>query len=147
MNRTAAVDVGARENILNSGVQAIRLVVADDSGIYRDGLSNLLSMQRDFVVAGSADTPAAAVEQIREHRPDIVLLGWAASSAGSQRVFAAIQEGRLSTRVIMLSDANATWTDAEHAATLNSFMLFFGDVMSVDDAIGRFDTAEGRKTA
>jgi DNA-binding NarL/FixJ family response regulator len=107
LNRTAAVDVGARENILNSGVQAIRLVVADDSGIYRDGLSNLLSMQRDFLVAGSADTPAAAVEQIREHRPDIVLLGWPASSAGSQRVFATIQEGRLSTRVIMLSDDQA----------------------------------------
>jgi hypothetical protein len=27
----------------------------------------------------------------------------------------------------MLSDANATWTDEEPAATLNSFMLFFGD--------------------
>jgi ureidoacrylate peracid hydrolase len=38
----------------------------------------------------------------------------------------------LDYRVIMLSDANATLTDEEHTATLNSFLLFFGDVMTVD---------------
>jgi DNA-binding NarL/FixJ family response regulator len=105
VNRTAVAE--AREHILNTALQPIRLVVADDSGVYRDGLANLLSMQRDFLVAGSADTPAGAAEQIRESRPDIVLLGWPASSPGSQRVFSAIQEGKLSTRVIMLSDDQA----------------------------------------
>jgi len=43
----------------------------------------------------------------------------------------------LEYRVIMLSDANATWTDEEHTATLNNFILFFGDVMTADEAIGR----------
>jgi DNA-binding NarL/FixJ family response regulator len=107
VNRTAVADVSAREHPLNSALQPIRLVVADDSGVYRDGLANILSMQRDFLVSGSADTPAGAAEQIRENRPDIVLLGWPASSPGSQRVFSAIQEGKLSTRVIMLSDDQA----------------------------------------
>jgi len=40
-------------------------------------------------------------------------------------------------RVAMLSDANAASTDEEHAATLNSFQVFFGDVMSTDEAIAR----------
>ena len=53
----------------------------------------------------------------------------------------------LDYRVIMLSDANATWTDEEHAATLNSFMLFFGDVMTADEAIGRLAAAKSRKSA
>ena len=56
---------------------------------------------------GSADSAAAAVEMIRRLRPDVVLMGWAASSAGSQRVFAAIQEAKFNTRVIMLTDADA----------------------------------------
>jgi hypothetical protein len=30
----------------------------------------------------------------------------------------------------MLSDGNATLTDAEHAASLDTFMMFFGDVMT-----------------
>jgi ureidoacrylate peracid hydrolase len=53
----------------------------------------------------------------------------------------------LDYRVTMVSDANATWTDAEHAATLDSFMLFFGDVMTTDEAIGKLVPAVNRKRA
>ena len=53
----------------------------------------------------------------------------------------------LDYRVIMLADANATWTDEEHAATLNNFLLFFGDVMTADEAIGRLVPAKGRRSA
>jgi ureidoacrylate peracid hydrolase len=50
-------------------------------------------------------------------------------------------------RVIMLSDANATWTDEEHAATLNTFAIFFGDVMTTDEALARIEPVAKRKTA
>ena len=50
-------------------------------------------------------------------------------------------------RAIMLSDGNATWTDEEQAGTLNSFAMFFGDVMSTDEALARIVPAEARKTA
>ena len=50
-------------------------------------------------------------------------------------------------RVVMLSDANATWTDEEHAGTLNTFAIFFGDVMSTDEALARIVPLEKRKTA
>jgi len=47
----------------------------------------------------------------------------------------------LDYRVAMLSDGTATRHDEEHAATLNNYQLFFGDVMTVDEAIARL----GRK--
>jgi ureidoacrylate peracid hydrolase len=50
-------------------------------------------------------------------------------------------------RVIMLSDGNATWTDEEHAATLNHVMLFFGDVMTTDEAIAKLVPVVQRKSA
>jgi len=50
-------------------------------------------------------------------------------------------------RVIMLSDGNATWTDEEHAATLNSFAIFFGDVMSTEEAAARLVPVSQRRTA
>jgi ureidoacrylate peracid hydrolase len=50
-------------------------------------------------------------------------------------------------RVVMLSDGNATWTDEEHAGTLNTFLLFFGDVMTTDEAVARLVPVEKRKTA
>jgi DNA-binding NarL/FixJ family response regulator len=54
-----------------------------------------------------ADTPASAVEQIRAIRPDIVLLGWSAGSPAGQRVFSAIQDGKLATRVIVLANEDS----------------------------------------
>ena len=38
-------------------------------------------------------------------------------------------------RAIMVTDANATFTDEEHNASLMSFYLVFGDIMSTDFAI------------
>jgi ureidoacrylate peracid hydrolase len=42
----------------------------------------------------------------------------------------------LNFKVIMVSDANATWTDAEHNATLSDVYSIFGDVMDTDYLIG-----------
>jgi ureidoacrylate peracid hydrolase len=53
----------------------------------------------------------------------------------------------LDYRVAMLSDANATWTDEEHAATLNTFQIFFGDVMTTDEAIARLAPVARSRTA
>jgi hypothetical protein len=47
----------------------------------------------------------------------------------------------------LLSDGNATWTDEEHAATLNTLLLFFDDVMTTGDVIGKLVPAKSRKTA
>ncbi len=43
----------------------------------------------------------------------------------------------LDFRVVVLSDATAAASVEEHVASLNNIVLFFGDVMSVDEAIGR----------
>jgi len=91
------------EAVTKQTVKSIRIILVDENSLFRDGLANLLAAQQDLEVAASVDSPAAAVEQIRKWRPDIVLLCWPASSAGSQKVFAAIQESRLPARVIMLS--------------------------------------------
>ena len=52
----------------------------------------------------------------------------------------------LDYRVIMLSDGNAALSDEEHAASLNNFMVFFGDVMTTDEAGARL-TAVPRRAA
>ncbi|HKD06694.1 MAG TPA: response regulator transcription factor [Bryobacteraceae bacterium] len=87
--------------------QIIRIVLVDDSSLLRDGIANLLAGQSDIAVSGVADNPGSAVEELRKHRPDIVLLGWPASSPASQRVFAAIQDGKLASRVIMLASEDS----------------------------------------
>jgi ureidoacrylate peracid hydrolase len=50
----------------------------------------------------------------------------------------------LDYKVIMLSDGTAALTDEEHAGALNTFMMFFGDVMSTDETIRRLAPSGGR---
>jgi DNA-binding NarL/FixJ family response regulator len=80
----------------------IRVLIVDDQNLFRDGIANLLSSQIGIEVTGCADTLTGALETIRKQRPDVALIGWPASSSNSNKVFSAIQEGKLPTRVIML---------------------------------------------
>ena len=46
-------------------------------------------------------------------------------------------------RTIMVSDANASFTEAEHVAALRTFITYFGDVQSTDEVIARVGARSG----
>jgi DNA-binding NarL/FixJ family response regulator len=52
----------------------IRLVVADDHPVVRDGLITILGTQPDFQIVGKAGTGQEALEVISECHPDVLLL-------------------------------------------------------------------------
>jgi ureidoacrylate peracid hydrolase len=93
------------------------------------------------LIQGSSDLDA----QLKSRGIDTVLIAGTATNVCCEST--ARDAMLLDYRVVMLSDGNATWTDEEHAATLNSFMIFFGDVMSADEAIARLVPAAQRKSA
>ncbi|RKT57395.1 response regulator transcription factor [Saccharothrix australiensis] len=52
----------------------IKVLVADDQEMVREGFSALLDAQPDISVVGSAGDGAAAVAEVRRLRPDVVLM-------------------------------------------------------------------------
>ena len=52
----------------------IRVVLADDHGVVRDGLGRLISALDDVELVGEASNGAEAVEQARLTKPDVVLM-------------------------------------------------------------------------
>lgn len=52
----------------------IRILVADDHPVVRDGLTAILETQPDFEVVGEAGDGQEAVAQVERLRPDVVLL-------------------------------------------------------------------------
>ena len=92
-------------------------------------------------IAGSSDIDA----QLRSRGIDTLLIAGTATNVCCEST--ARDAMMLDYRVIMLSDANAALTDEEHTATLKSFLLFFGDVMAADEAIGRLLPIASRKSA
>ncbi|HZT70716.1 MAG TPA: response regulator transcription factor [Terriglobia bacterium] len=54
--------------------QPVRILVADDHPIFRDGLRKLLEAEKDFKVVGEASDGGEAIEMAQRLKPDVLLL-------------------------------------------------------------------------
>lgn len=52
----------------------IKILIADDQSLFREGLNTLLSVQPDFQIIGEAGNGEEAVKLALLHRPDIILM-------------------------------------------------------------------------
>ena len=53
---------------------AIRILLADDHKIIRDGLSSLLQQEKDMEVVGQAEDGTMVVRLARELAPDVIVM-------------------------------------------------------------------------
>ena len=54
--------------------ETLRVVLIDDHGLCRRGLTELLELQPDIKVLGSTGNPGEALDMLREHAPDLVVM-------------------------------------------------------------------------
>lgn len=84
-------------------VRTVRIVIADDHPIFRDGLRRLLETEPGFTVVGEATNGVDALAVTRTLDPDILLLDLAMPRLGGLDCLAEIDVRR--TRVIILTAA------------------------------------------
>jgi Response regulator containing a CheY-like receiver domain and an HTH DNA-binding domain len=94
----------------------IRVLIADDHGIVRDGLAGVIAAQTDLEVVGSVENGAEAVESCRSLAPDVVLMD----------LEMPVLDGIEATRVIR----------EEHPETAVLVLTSFSDARRITAALG-----------
>jgi two-component system nitrate/nitrite response regulator NarL len=91
----------------NKKSQTIRILIADDHPIFRDGLRRLLEAEPKFAVIGEACDGAEAVKLARQLKPDILLLDLAMPRHPGLEALREMNSGTAphSVRIILLTAA------------------------------------------
>src|SRR5690242_594956 len=81
----------------------IRIVVADDHPIFRDGLCKLLALEDDFEVVAQAQDGREVLDVLQQYEPDILLLDLKMPGLDGLGTLQRLQAARNKTRVIVLT--------------------------------------------
>ncbi|MEA2256414.1 MAG: two-component system, NarL family, response regulator LiaR [Solirubrobacteraceae bacterium] len=81
----------------------IRVLIADDHLVVRQGLRTFLELQDDVEVVADVGDGVEALEAVREHRPDVVLMDLVMPRMDGVEAIRRIAADRPTTRVIALT--------------------------------------------
>ena len=95
----------------------VKLLLADKSEIFREGLIKLLEQESSIEVVCACCTGLEAVESAHEHQPDVILIDTELSECSSIEAMQRIHESLPKTSIIVLtcSEANADLISAVKA--------------------------------
>jgi DNA-binding NarL/FixJ family response regulator len=85
--------------------ESIRILIADDHPIVRDGLRRLLETEPDFQVVGQAADGREAVKLVREVQPDVLLLDLSMPRLPGLEVLRELSDSASPVRTILLAAA------------------------------------------
>lgn len=99
-----------RDHLRMSSVQPIRVLIADDHPVVRDGLIAMLQTIPGIEVTGWAADGDAAVRAVEAHRPDVILMDVQMPGLDGIEATRRIRSGASESRVLMLTmfDDDAT---------------------------------------
>jgi DNA-binding NarL/FixJ family response regulator len=81
----------------------IRIVVADDHPIFRDGLCKLLALEEDFDVVAQAQDGRQVLDVLQQYEPDVLLLDLKMPGLDGLATLQRLQAAKNRTRVIVLT--------------------------------------------
>ena len=81
----------------------LRVLIADDHPVVREGLAALINRRTDMVVVAEASSGREAVEQFLRHRPDVALLDLRMPGMDGVEAIAAIRSKVSTARIILLT--------------------------------------------
>jgi two-component system nitrate/nitrite response regulator NarL len=91
------------EAMAEQGRKRVRVIVADDHPLYREGVVRALLASGQVEIVAEADDGRTALAGVREHLPDVALLDYKLPELDGVAVTNAIVREQLPTRVLLVS--------------------------------------------
>jgi DNA-binding NarL/FixJ family response regulator len=88
----------------------IRIVIADDHPVVREGISSILGLQSDLEVVGEAADGLQVIDLVNEKNPDLVLIDLRMPNLGGAQAIQKIRETNKDVKFLILT----TFSDAEN---------------------------------
>jgi NarL family two-component system response regulator LiaR len=95
--------VASTETNTAKGVAEVRLLIADDHSVVRQGLRMFLALDPEFEIVGEASTGEEAIQMARELHPQVVLMDLLMPGMGGVAATAAIRSEMPDVEVIALT--------------------------------------------
>ena len=91
------------DTIVEPTAEPIRIALADDHPVFRDGLRKLLSLESDFEVVAEAQDGTEVVDILVEVEPDVLLLDLQMPQRDGIAALNGVDHDQLKTKVIVLT--------------------------------------------
>ncbi len=86
-----------------AGESPIRVLIADDHAVVRQGLAAIIAQEPDMIVVAEADDGRAAIDQYRQHRPDVTLMDMRMPSLDAPEAIAVIRQEFRNARIVVVT--------------------------------------------
>jgi two-component system NarL family response regulator len=131
------------QSIPTANQARIRVLVADDHPVVRDGLIANLKSQPDITVVAEAEDGVEALSLIEEHLPDVVILDLRMPRMDGLEVLAEINTSKLQSKVVVMTTFESE-EDVNRAmkAGARGYLLKDSSQEEILDAIRRVSLGE-----
>ena len=117
--------------------ERVRVVVADDHPLYRDGVVRAVKATPELDLVGEASDGREALEEIKRLEPDVALIDMRMPDLDGHQVLQAVTRDGLSTRVVLLSaqvDSETVYRIV--AAGASGYLSKYAGAREICEAIG-----------
>ena len=88
---------------MSEGAVKIRVLVVDDHPLVREGITRQIELESDMTLVAEASNGREAIQQFREHRPDITLMDLQMPEMGGLDALIAIRNEFPGARILVLT--------------------------------------------
>jgi two-component system nitrate/nitrite response regulator NarL len=127
---------GPTGNYARHVAQRVRVLVADDHPLYREGVTRAIKARAELELVGEAADGRECLEQVRELKPDVAIIDLAMPVLDGMQVLHALGRDGHSTRALLLSARSGPEAAYEALAQgAKGFLVKGADAREVCDAV------------